>query len=140
MGFPRPACARSTSLRAGPGRPASPWEPACPRAAKSPCLSPVFSRSPLPEDLVGFEGHHGGGVVWEEPRRVVVGRAHGRNPHIVLVAMARPLELPATRHGVAPRPQAIRRFGVQLDADSLSVAATRVELDADGGPGSLPGR
>src|SRR2546422_3176813 len=121
MGFPRPACARSTSLRAGPGRPASPWEPACPRAAKSPCLSPVFSRSPLPEDLVGFEGHHGGGVVWEEPRRVVVGRAHGRNPHIVHVAMARPRELPAPPHCGALRLPPLRPLGVRPAAARPSV-------------------
>src|SRR5207245_10209188 len=117
--------------------PASPCGPACPRAAKAPCLSPVFRRSPLPEALVGFEGHDGGGVVWEEPRRVVVGRAHGRNPHIVLVAMARPVELPATRHGVALRLPAIRRFRVQLDADSLWVEAPEVDLDAEDVPGSL---
>src|SRR5438128_1452236 len=76
-------------------------------------------------------------MVWEEPRRVVAGCSRGRNAHIVLVAIAQPIELPATRHGVALRLPAIRPIGVELDADGLGVKAAEVDLDADLMPGSL---
>ena len=64
-------------------------------------------------------------MIWQEPRRIVAGRSHGSDAHVVLVAMARAVEPPATGHRVALRLPAIGRFGVELGPDGLaSVSVT----------------
>src|SRR5258708_32684201 len=70
-------------------------------------------------------------MVWQEPRRIVAGASHGRNAHVVLVTIARSVELPAAGHRMALRRPAIGRFGVELGPNGLGIEPTEVDVDAE---------
>src|SRR5215470_15932388 len=82
-------------------------------------------------------------MVRNEPRRVVGGRARARDPRIVLVALARALELPNACHDMTlgrPARQTLdgtggrltmRGIGVKLDTHRVRVETAEEELDRD---------